>query len=386
MNTIDISKGTMISTLSNQWASRPDDQRFTSLNALYDQVADWANRSNTKTLSLKDISVVGNGSLKAHLNGDTSVDHTMTNWSFRQLASVVGAPSAYLQSLPAALTAVNLNYGLQTADKKSPALYVMDQQNGTDMTIRGITSQRYGRIYDHEVVKAVQNIAGDGTGDTRWKIPGTINWNSEFGIVHNPNVDITKENTTLYASDRDVFMFLCDDRNPIEVGKLPNGNPDLMFRGFYVWNSEVGSRTFGFASMYLRGVCQNRCLWGVEGFSQIKFKHTKSAPDRFALEVGPKLAEFGDQSTTKLRLAVDEAKSRVVAKTDEERETFLMKLGFSAKQAEAIVSNAEIEECKKPESLWDMSQAVSAIARQKTYQDQRVGLESIAGRILEKCA
>jgi hypothetical protein len=43
-----------------------------------------------------------------------------------------------------------------------------------------------------------------------------------------------------------------------EAGRLPNGDPDLYFRGFYCWNSEVGSKTLGIASFYLRAVCMNR--------------------------------------------------------------------------------------------------------------------------------
>jgi hypothetical protein len=53
--------------------------------------------------------------------------------------------------------------------------------------------------------------------------------------VYNPHVDITQDTTTLYASDRDVFLFLVDDLNPIEAGRLPDGSPDLYFRGFYCW-------------------------------------------------------------------------------------------------------------------------------------------------------
>ena len=90
------------------------------------------------------------------------------------------------------------------------------------------------------------NIAGDGTGDTRWKVPGVLDWAT---MTHNPFVDITKDTTTLYASDRDVFLFLVDDTHPIEAGRLPNGDPDLYFRGFYCWNSEVGSKTLGIASL-----------------------------------------------------------------------------------------------------------------------------------------
>jgi hypothetical protein len=59
-------------------------------------------------------------------------------------------------------------------------------------------------------------IAGNGTGDTRWKVPGVLDWSS---MTHNPFVDVTKDTTTLYASDRDVFLFLVDDTNPIEAGR-----------------------------------------------------------------------------------------------------------------------------------------------------------------------
>jgi hypothetical protein len=44
---------------------------------------------------------------------------------------------------------------------------------------------------------------------------------------------LTKDTTTLYATDRDVFPFLVDDTNPIEARRLADGSPDLYFRGFY---------------------------------------------------------------------------------------------------------------------------------------------------------
>ena len=35
-----------------------------------------------------------------------------------------------------------------------------------------------GRLHDHELVSAVQRIAGNGTGDTRWKVPGVLDWST----------------------------------------------------------------------------------------------------------------------------------------------------------------------------------------------------------------
>jgi hypothetical protein len=379
---IDVSKGQCIGTVSAQWASRPDDQKFTSLSALHEQVTTWADESSAVNVLPADIEVLYDGedhdTLRLQVAGAEVVP---THWSFDTICRAASAPSNYMRSLPAPLAAVNLNYGLKTADPKEVSAYI--RQNGTT-TLRGITSTRYGRILDRDVVEAVRRIAGNGTGDTRWKVPGCIDWRSEFGVTYNPNVDITKQNTTLYASDRDVFLFLVDDRNPIEVGKLDDGSPDLMFRGFYVWNSEVGSKTFGFASMYLRGVCQNRNLWGVEGFSELTFKHTASAPDRFIEQAIPALELFSDAGTTKLIAGVQAAKGAIVAKNDEDRLDFLSRYGFSERAAKRIITTVEAEEGHLPTSVWDFAQGITAAARAEEYQEARIAMEQIAGRMLDK--
>lgn len=41
---------------------------------------------------------------------------------------------------------------------------------------------------------------------------------------------------------------------------------------------------------YLRGTCENRILWGVEGFQEVTMRHSKYAPDRFIEEIRPALA------------------------------------------------------------------------------------------------
>ena len=157
-----------------------------------------------------------------------------THWSFGQLASLVGAPAAYLRQLPAPLAAINLQYGLTS--HRAEQVKTLEIENGR-LELRAVTGPDYGRIFDHELVEAVQKIAGNGTGDTRWKVPGVLDWSTG---IYNPNVDITKDTTTLYASDRDVFLFLVDDLNPIEAGKLPNGDPDLFLPRLLLL--ELGSR------------------------------------------------------------------------------------------------------------------------------------------------
>src|SRR3546814_13781816 len=92
--------------------------------------------------------------------------------------------------------------------------------------LRAVTGPDYGRIWDHELVAAVTKIAGNGTGDTRWKVPGLLVWAT---MRPNPFVEVTKGTTTPYATDRDVFLFLCVDDNPLEaVGAAPR-HPAIFF-------------------------------------------------------------------------------------------------------------------------------------------------------------
>lgn len=230
---------------------------------------------------------------------------------------------------------------------------------------------------------AVQKIAGNGTGDTRWKVPGVLDWSTG---IYNPHVDISSDTTTLYASDRDIFVFLVDDLNPIEAGRLPNGEPDLYFRGFYCWNSEVGARTLGIASFYLRAVCQNRNLWGVEDFEEITIRHSKYAASRFALEAEPALIQFADSSPMPFVNGIKTARQRIVARDDEYRQNFLRKRGFSKSETTKIIDTVLMEEGRPPESIFDFVQGITRVARDKPHQDVRLDMEGKAKKLLDFAA
>ena len=199
-------------------------------------------------------------------------------------------------------------------------------------------------------------------------------------------VDVTKDTTTLYASDRDVFLFLVDDMNPIEAGTLPDGSPDLFFRGFYCWNSEVGAKTLGIASFYLRAVCQNRNLWGVEDFHEISIRHSKYAANRFAHEAAPALANFADSSPQPFIQGIRAARERIVARCDEDRTNFLRKRGFSKAETSTIVETVLVEEGRPPESVFDFVQGITAVARSKPQQDARLVMENRAKKLMEAAA
>ena len=299
-----------------------------------------------------------------------------THWSFGQMCSLVGVPAGYLRQLPAPLAGINMQHGLLS--HRAELIKTLEVDDGR-LELCAVTGPDYGRIWDHELVGAVMKIAGDGVGDTRWKVPGVLDWSI---MMHNPFVEISKDTTTLYASDRDVFVFLVDDTHPIEAGRLPNGDPDLYFRGFYCWNSEVGSKTLGIASFYLRAVCMNRNIWGAEGFEEISIRHSKFAAHRFAHQAAPALESFATSSPAPFMAGIKAARERIVAREDEDREAFLRGRGFSKPDTDKIIANVMQEEGQPPRSIFDFVQGITALARTKPHQDVRLELEHKAAKLL----
>jgi hypothetical protein len=380
---VDISRGERIGRVSSEWFSRPDDERYLSLSDLHDALKSRADLAHARTVESSGIRVEASRNNAERLSlimpGDQQ-EIAPTHWSYGQLCSLVGAPASYMRQLPAPLAAINLQHGL--LNHRAELVKTLEMEDGR-VELRAVTGPEYGRIWDHELVSAVMKIAGNGTGDTMWKVPGVLDWAT---MTHNPFLDITKDTTTLYASDRDVFLFLVDDTHPIEAGRLANGEPDLYFRGFYCWNSEVGSKSLGIASFYLRAVCANRNLWGTENFEEISIRHSKFAAQRFAHEAAPALTNFANSSPAAFVAGIKAAREQVVARDVEDRQAFLRRRGFSKGETGKIIESVLREEGRPPESIFDFVQGITALARDKSHQDTRLDLEGKAKKLLEQAA
>lgn len=380
----NFSQGQSRTEVSKQWLARPADQKFLSLDALRASVDARRERAVEKTVDVRKVEFLAPEARKiedTHIMAlglpDGSVT-SPTHWSFGQLAALAKAPAGYLRTLPSQIAADALTYGMRinrTSD--SAKLYTADQ------SLLAATGPEYGRIFDAEVVEAVQQVAGNGTGDTRWKVPGVLDWRT---MNYNPDAPITEDTTTLFASDRDVFMFLVDDRNPIEVGKLPSGDPDLMFRGFYITNSEVGRSSLKLAAFYLRAVCCNRIMWGVERFEEITMRHSKLAPSRFMEQARPALRSFAEGSAARLIEGVEKAKAAKLASDEEGMMDFLAGRGLSRKRTLEVLEAVEREEGRPARTVWDVAQGLTAVARAIPNQDDRVDLETEARKLLDKVA
>jgi hypothetical protein len=381
---VDPSRGKNIGLVSSQWFSRPADQRFDSLEALVAYVRRRSTISSQQVIDASDIRVHVNGRNPEHLalihDGiEDGVELNATHWSFGQVASLAQVPAGYLRQLQGtpggnSVAGINLQFGLNAVRAGNVKALV----NTETHELRALTSPEYGRIFDHEVVEAVQRLV-DRTGGI-FKIPGTLDWATNLYDPHNIS------STTLYASDRDCFMFLVDDTHPIEIGKLADGSPDLVFRGFIVWNSETGSRTFGLMTFLLRAVCMNRNIWGAQDVSELIIRHSKNAPLRFAAEAAPRLIEYANQSSLPIINGMRAAKATVVARDDDDRQTFLKQQGFSKRVSQSILDGVVEADGKPAESIFDFVQGITAYAKGIEHQDERVDLERKAGKLLDRAA
>jgi hypothetical protein len=357
---------------SRQWATRPSDERFVNLYDLLAVSTLAYERGRQKTISTRALEIQPasddpiNGLQIVGSNGRPAL---ASHWSFGQLATLAGAPAGYLRDLPAPIVADAMNYGLKFNRKAEDikVLLSLAESDEAPHDLRAATGPNYGRIWNRDIVQALINRVGDGaTGD--FKVPG------EFG----KDVLITKDNTTIYGSDRDMFVFLADEKNRVEVANRRNGRSGSLARGFFLWNSEVGSQSIGFSTFLFDYACSNRIVWGAQEYREIRIRHTAAAPDRWMDEVMPTLVAYSESSARSTEDTIKAAQARKV----DAIEDFLAKR-FTKTVARGAMKAHEIEENRPMETMWDAVTGVTAYAKSIKYQDERVNVERGAGKLLD---
>lgn len=357
---------------SHQWATRPEDERFTSLVDLANHCKNQRANSKAGVVSNRIISLApveddANGLVVIGPQGHALAP---SHFAFGQLCTVAnGTPAGYMRKLHPAIVADCINWGLRQRSVEEVGLLLRKEETGLN-SLACATGPNYGRIWNDQIASQLVKRFGDGIeGDFR--IPG------EFGKA----VDVTKANTTLYAGDRDMFVFLADEANRVEIPNRRNGESGEMARGFFVWNSEVGSSTFGIASFLFDYVCSNRMVWGATEFKEIRLRHTSGAPDRFIEQVQPAIKRLANSSMVNVVQAVADAKAKRIGDTEEVSD-FLNKR-FTKSEVKAINLAHIVEEQKPISTIWDAVTGITAYAKTISWQDERVEVERKAGQIMK---
>jgi hypothetical protein len=329
-----------------QWAVRPAEERFTSLHSMLATLETQRVISQARTVSSRSLRAIPVEGSQANdwglvIEGPNGGQLALTNWAFNQAATLGGAPAGYLKGLPAPLAADCINWGLQ-----------VDR--------------------DIEDVQVLMTAGQDGApADGRagqWRVPG------EFGR----QVEITQDNTTLFAGDRDMFVFLADEENRIELPNRRDGQTGALARGFFVQNSEVGAATLRVKTFLFDYVCANRIVWGALELDEIKIRHTAGAPDKFLEIVQPALANYAQSSAANVEGALRDAQAAKLDKVDQ----FLANR-FGPKIAQRIQAAHLADEGRPVETVWDAVTGATAYAREIPWTSDRVDLEEKAGALLD---
>lgn len=360
----------------NQWATRPDDERYTTLGALATAVAARKRASQEADITREDF-----GKIRASVDEKgvlTFGGHYLTAWAASQVASKVGAPYSYLSKLSPDLAAANLNEGLtrfagdDESHRDCRVLYMPGSESAPGSTLRAVTSESYARIWDAEVVSMVQEWGEGFTNPPAYP-------RGKFGHGE-------MEPAGLYASDRDVFMFLVNGDDRIDLG-----GGESLGRGFIVWNSEVGKTTYGHMSFLFDYVCGNHIIWGGRIMSRTKVRHVGQA--RKALDKFPSviqaLRKMGGQMAEqeKLREAISLEFGTTVAEATEKLTEYAVKrrVKLTGTEVRAGLDAAEREgdlHRGSPFSLWGVVSGLTAVAREYAHIDKRLDLEVRAGKLL----
>lgn len=361
-------------TVHSQWANRPDDQKFITVESLAAKVNARRVSSSESCIALDVAQVIpsSDGSeIEIIDRRDQSTANSfgqLTNYAFGQLCARAGAPAGFLRKQPAELACINLQWSLENRETSSDEgndVKLLSRVNGRT-NIAAVTSPSYGRIWDSEVVQAIQSNIDLNV----WKVPAATYSNSD-----------PLRATTLYASDRDVFMFLVNEQAGLDV------DGGTLKKGFYVWNSETGSATFGIACFLYDYVCDNRIIWGQRDFRQLKIRHTAGGPHRFVASAVPQLQSYLGSSVSVIESTIRAAKAREVGKDPASVQAWLKARGFTSQFSRKAYDRAEQDRRGyNPRSVWGLVQGVTDAAHDIKNTDERTVIEAKAGDLLDTLA
>ena len=169
----------------------------------------------------------------------------LNDHSFKQLSRLCGVSADTLNRLSPKTAATAIEETLPSADR--PIQFLSGHSS-----MRSIHGINYTRLWNSELLDVVAEFE------------------AEF---QPPKKALNGHGTGLYAGEQDMFAFLIDDNAWVEIGS------DKFAPEFFVWNSEVGSRSLGIQTFWYQHICGNHIVWDCTEVNEFTRKHTSSVRD-----------------------------------------------------------------------------------------------------------
>jgi hypothetical protein len=387
---------------SNEWASRPDDERYWTLEEALQQAEFERQHSAHGLIAANRLRVTAkHGDL---LIQSPQTQAKLTNWSFGQLCQRADhAPQEWISKLPATLAAENLNHGLKVAQDEKDVQLLVTAKNGQaltpaslpglDFTLRAINGAIYERLWDSFFLQGFKDLEdtygwcvpparpAPGCKRTRLATEQDVMSGDAMGLSIRIGDEIGPAG--IYRGDRDMFIFMVDDDHVIEH------NGEKLARGFFFWNSEVGSRSYGAELFLYRSVCGNHIVWGHEKVGEIRFRHVgKDTYNRAKNILEVEVKKYMDSGVGEELRRIDAAKTFKLGADKEEVLDFLIGKRRHVAIPNKVINAAwnlveEHPEDGDPRTAWGLAQGVTRYSQTLANQDARAAMDAKAGKILE---
>lgn len=358
-------------TASRQWANRPDDERFVSIDALYQFCREKRERSRQATVNIRDLQI-GTASAEEEviLRAKNGKSMEMTNWAFRQFCARLGAPFDWCTQIPATLAVANLQFAktnnLTGHDPDRMAKLLLHRMNEDgDLRIVAFNGAAYARIWDYEVVDRLRGLSGG------WKVPAARTTTFSGAKV---------TSSGLYAGDHDCFIFMVNEEN-----RIKDGTDEGLGRGFFLSNSEVGAAAWGLTAFLYRYVCGNHIVWGAKNIERISIRHVGDANAKSMEAFNTQINDYAQLSAKDDEAAIRAAKQFSLGGSDGEVEDTLFDARLLARRTirEALQLAPHYESIDgSPWSAWGMSNVLTRMSQREVYAEKRIALDQAAGKVL----
>ena len=384
---------TNLTQASHQWATRPDDERFWTLEELHAATLAHANSSAETLQPAIDCRLGSNDrGITMHSElGELDVSH----YAFTQVCRQLGAPASYLRQLPASLAVDCLEEGRLSNEAGSKERNLLIDTSTDNPRLRATTSNRYVRVWNHEIVQALGGLQSEG-----WVVPaarpsgneseGRTRIATEADCIDYGDSPLSvKPGDTiapagLYASDHDMFAFLINPEIVIDNGLSPAG----MRRGTMIRQSEVGSCAIWKLDFLFDTVCGNHIVWDAREVQETRVRHMGSGVEDNWVAMIRNITSEAQMAAQEQESEIRRSQEIILGAGKDEIISLLFKNRWATKRAASQafdIAEANSESHGDPHSLWGMVSGMTRLSQETGYANDRAGMDRSAGKMLAAC-
>jgi hypothetical protein len=299
---------TILTQASRELFRRTPDERFATLDELWQHCQDHKDRSTDRWRAPAEIKTQPLGSRLDLLLGGEGEGYRLNDWSFNQLCKLASVSKDTLNKLSPDTASRVLAETFPQGGKPMQVLTL-------DRAIRSIHGASYTRLHNLDLLAIVK----------------------EFGTDFQPPQTGMNGATGLYCGEQDMFVFLIDPTGWAEIGG------EAFAPGFFLWNSEVGRRSVGVQTFWFQAVCQNHIVWDAVEVVDFSRKHTANVSESLSeiRRIIARLVETRDERRDGFARVMQKAFETRLGDNAEDVAKVLFKHGIPRDLAKQALSLAE---------------------------------------------